>query len=133
MNRRTDSQECPRRGVGQGMGGTGPLLSLRRTVIASSIPLLSVPDISFPPIYGGWGVEKAKQEHLPWTLLLLSNPVSLLHFFFFFFYQTEILPPTVYLYPRDHHQACSFQTPHPPCRFQGHFAFSFPLMTLLFQ
>lgn len=136
MNHRTDSQACPRRGVGQGMGGTGPLLSLWRTVIASSIPFLSVPDISFPPIYlgagRGWRRGKGKTG-TPALDLAAPFQSCFSSAFFFFFYQTEVLPPTVYLYPGDHQQACSFQMPQPPCRFQGHFAFSFPLMTLLFQ
>lgn len=59
-------------------------LSLWRTVIASSIPILSLPDISFPPIYWGGGAE-AKQKHPPLTLLVLSNPVYLLPVLFFFF------------------------------------------------
>ena len=65
-------------------------------VIASPIPFLSIPDISFPPIYWGGWVENAKQKHPPWTLLLLSSPVYLLpififiYLFIYFFFFTKL-------------------------------------------
>ena len=99
-------------------------LSLWRTVIASSIPILSLPDISFPPIYWGGGRRQNRNTHL-WPCW--SCPILFIFclFCFFFLNQTEVLPPTVCLYSRDHHQTCSFQMPQPPCLFQGHFAIFF--------
>ena len=97
-------------------------------VIASPIPFLSIPDISFPPIYwgGGWRTQN-RNTHLgpccSFPVLFIFCLFLFLFIYLFIYYQTEVLPPTVY--PRDHHQACSFQMPQPPCLFQVTLPFHF--------
>lgn len=113
-------------------------LSLWRTVIASSIPFLSLPDISFPPIYwgagGGMGAE-AKQKHPPLTLLVLSNLVYLLPVLFCFVFLTKLklyLLQSVFI-PVITTQPAPSKCPNLLACSKVTLPFSFPLMTVLFQ
>ena len=99
-------------------------------VIASPIPFLSIPDISFPPIYWGRWRTQNRNTHLGPCCSFPILFIFCLFFFFFFLpnwsftsYSLSLWSPPSLLLPN---APTSLPVP-------GHFAFSFPLMTLLFQ
>lgn len=113
MNNKTD--RCvPRQGVGGAWEVQVLSLSLWGTVIASPILFsLHLPCPSLQFIGGGRWRRQNRNTHLG---SCCSFPILFIFCLFFFFNQSEVLPPTVF--PGDHHQACSFQMPQPPCLFQ---------------